>query len=104
MNVEAWCLWYKRRGAGRLRRTLMKAWDPIGVSGIPQARDEYDSYVGLVADRLRTAASTDDIAGLLGSIRTADMGLPSDQSADVEAARATQDWNAIEMERWATTR
>jgi hypothetical protein len=24
----------------------MKEWDPIGVGGIPKARDEYDRYVG----------------------------------------------------------
>lgn len=49
MDLEAWCLWYKRRGAGRLRRLLMRQWDPIAVAGEPHARDEYDSYLGMVA-------------------------------------------------------
>ena len=26
----------------------MREWDPIGVAGIPQAADEYDTYVGKV--------------------------------------------------------
>jgi hypothetical protein len=103
MTVQSWCLWYKRRGAGRLRRTLMRAWDPIGVDGIPEAHDEYDAYLGLVADRLRTGASTEEIARLLGSIRTSDMGLTSDKGADLGAAQATQAWYALEMELWAAS-
>jgi len=103
MNFQSWCLWYKRRGAGRLRRTLMKGWDPIGVDGIPEARDEYDAYLGLVADRLRSGASIDDIARLLGSIRTSDIGLMADRGADLEAARAAQAWYGLEMELWAAS-
>jgi len=29
----------------QIRRVLMEAWDPIGVSDIPEAADEYDSYI-----------------------------------------------------------
>jgi hypothetical protein len=29
-----------------IRRVLMERWDPIGVNGIPEAQDEYDSYIG----------------------------------------------------------
>jgi hypothetical protein len=49
MDYQEWSDWYKRRGAGRLRRLLMREWDPIGVNGIPSARDEYDDYLRLIA-------------------------------------------------------
>ena len=29
-----------------IRAILLKQWDPIGVADIPEAQDEYDSYVG----------------------------------------------------------
>ena len=29
-----------------IRGVLMAEWDPIGVSDIPEAADEYDSYIG----------------------------------------------------------
>ena len=34
---------------GRVGEVLHYLWDPIGVSGVPQARDEYDSYVPQVS-------------------------------------------------------
>lgn len=99
MDLETWCLWYKRRGAGRLRHLLMRQWDPIGVAGIPPARDEYDSYVGLVADRLRTGASVEVIAALLESIRCDQMGLPARHARDVQVADALRTWYAGEVSR-----
>ena len=35
-----------------IRKILFQDWDPIGVSHIPEAQDEYDSYVGGVYSRL----------------------------------------------------
>lgn len=29
----------------QIRRILMRDWDPIGIDGISQAEDEYDSYI-----------------------------------------------------------
>jgi hypothetical protein len=37
-------------------------WDPIGVAGVPQARDEYDGYVGPVFTLLRSGASDADVS------------------------------------------
>jgi hypothetical protein len=54
---------------GPVRRILLERWDPIGVKGIPEAVDEYDSYIpGVVAllqqtaDPLRVAAYLERIA------------------------------------------
>jgi hypothetical protein len=92
-------MWFKRRGAGRLRRTLMLHWDPIGVAGVASARDEYDSYLGLVADHLRRGSSVEEIAALLESIRADRMGLRKDRRADVRAASGLKVWYADEMAR-----
>jgi hypothetical protein len=82
----------------------MLRWDPIGVAGAPSARDEYDSYLGLVADRLRTHASVDDTASLLESIRTKQMGLRPYRSRDTQAARLVSEWYDAEMAGWARSR
>lgn len=37
-----------RENRARVREVLMREWDPIGVSGVPEAVDEYDRYVGTV--------------------------------------------------------
>jgi uncharacterized protein (DUF2236 family) len=98
-DLEDWCRWLKRRGAGRLRHVLMAEWDPIGVRGVPEARDEYDSYLGLVADRLRTGAPAKRIADLLAEIRTETMGMPPAAKADLRTARMLIAWYRYEMAR-----
>ena len=101
MDLEHWCLWFKRRGAGRLRHVLMRDWDPIGVAGAPSARDEYDSYIGPVAERLREGRAIDEVADFLGYARTVRMGLPRDPRADARAAGAALAWYLAEMDRVA---
>ena len=97
MDLQEWCYWYKRRGAGRLRHIMMRYWDPIGVAGAPGARDEYDSYIGLVADLLREGRSVDQVADLLQSIRTNLMEQPIDRGTDLRAAEALHRWYSREM-------
>jgi hypothetical protein len=77
----------------------MTQWDPIGVAGIANARDEYDSYLGLIAERLRRDSSVEEIADLLESVRTQRMGLQSDRNGDVRIAGALKVWYAGEMAR-----
>ena len=55
----------KRRGGAGVRRLLMEKWDPIGVAGVPEAADEYDTYVGQVGRRLREGATAEEIAAYL---------------------------------------
>jgi uncharacterized protein (DUF2236 family) len=78
----------------------MAEWDPIGVRGVPQARDEYDSYLGLVADRLRTGASAERIADLLAEIRTETIGMPPAAIADMRTARMLLAWYSGEMAQY----
>jgi len=57
----------------------MEEWDPIGVRGVREAADEYDTYVGQVGRRLREGATVDEIADYLTWVEQDHMGLgPSD--------------------------
>jgi hypothetical protein len=75
MKLEDWHRWWKKTGAGELRRILMEEWDPIGVRGVPEAADEYDGYLGPLAARLREGASAEVIAGYLSEVEEDRIGL-----------------------------
>jgi hypothetical protein len=49
---DEWRRWWRDTGERELRCILMTAWDPIGVGDVPEAWDEYDSYVLGVGGRL----------------------------------------------------
>ena len=59
----------------RMRPVLMEDWDPIGVSDVPEAADEYDGYIGGLYALLRDGASDERIAQHLSEIETKTMGL-----------------------------
>ena len=58
-----------------IRQALMDHWDPIGVSDIPEAQDEYDSYVGPVYRLLASGASDRMLTDYLYKTETETMGL-----------------------------
>ena len=69
-----------RENRAQVRNVLMREWDPIGVTGIPGAADEYDSYVGkvylMLMDRQTDAEDIEEkIAAYLFNIATNEMGL-----------------------------
>ena len=66
---------------------LMNEWDPIGVSHIPEAQDEYDSYVGDVYRLLITHAKRPELFFHLWQIETDHMGL----SGNRQRTQATAD-------------
>jgi hypothetical protein len=78
----------------------METWDPIGVSHAPEAADEYDSYLGPIAQRLREGASPDDVADYLGTARDG-MGLPAAKSQDGSIGRRICEWYATSTARFA---
>lgn len=67
---------YRSRENRRLVRELfMRDWDPVGVRDVPQAQDEYDTYVAKTYVMLvDEAATVDDLARYLASVEDA-MGL-----------------------------
>ena len=69
---------------------LWAAWDPIGR--VP--RDEYESYAPRIASLLRGGATPDEVAAVLGTIRTETIGLSADPDRDLIVAQKLQDWYA----------
>ena len=59
---------------GAIGDLLLKEWDPIGIADVPEAQDEYDSYVGRVYRVLASGASPQAVAEFLWAIEK-DMGL-----------------------------
>ena len=97
MELEEWHRWWKTSGAHRLRMLLMAYWDPIGVNGIAQASDEYDTYLGPLAERLREGADARAVCEYLADVQTQRMELPAtpDQLADV--GERVVGWYSVEM-------
>ena len=61
------------------------AWDPIGVRGIEEAKDEYDSYASPVLKLLESRSPDEEVAAYLTCVETERMGLEPhrDKNADV---------------------
>jgi len=53
---------------------LLHEWDPIGIRAVPEAQDEYESYVGPVYRLIASGASAEAVADYLVAIET-DMGV-----------------------------
>lgn len=53
---------------------LLHEWDPIGIRAVPEAQDEYDSYVGPVYRLIASGASAESVAAYLAAI-AADMSV-----------------------------
>ena len=50
-------------------------WDPIGVNDIPEARDEYYSYLPKILNLVQTKCDKFEIAKYLNMIEVENMGL-----------------------------
>jgi hypothetical protein len=54
---------------------LLQEWDPIGVAGVPEAQDEYDSYVGQIYTMLIRQEPRRKLFDYLWWVETEHMGL-----------------------------
>jgi hypothetical protein len=68
-------------------------WDPIGVAGVPQARDEYHGYVGPLVALLRSGASNAEISVHLERIVVDRMGLTGLKVRSDKAASVLTNWH-----------
>ena len=59
----------------RVDEVLSYLWDPIGVAGIPEARDEYHGYLPHVFSMLVNGSQTGAIASYLSEVEGDRMGL-----------------------------
>ena len=73
----------------RIRGVLMDAWDPIGVKDIPEAADEYDSYLGDVFELIERDAPITEISDYLRWVETHQMGLGGYPEAERDAVAAS---------------
>jgi hypothetical protein len=73
-----------RQNRAMVRELFMQEWDPIGVRGVPEAQDEYDTYANKAYVMLmHEGASVEQIADYLYFIVSEHMGFgPSDQAKD----------------------
>ncbi|MCL7420495.1 MAG: hypothetical protein M8364_06290 [Methylobacter sp.] len=62
-------------------------WDPIGVAGIAQARDEYHSYLPQVFQLVLKNESKEKIAAYLMGVEEKSMGLSPNRAAALEIAK-----------------
>ena len=69
----------------RTDEVLHYIWDPIGVSGVPEARDEYYSYLPKVFKMLASSTDGKDISDYLISIERDMMGLSINDKANERA-------------------
>ncbi|WP_133646389.1 hypothetical protein [Paraburkholderia flava] len=58
----------------RVDEVLHYLWDPIGIAGIPEARDEYHGYLPKVFALLKEGADAVTIAAYLETVAVARMG------------------------------
>ena len=76
----------------RCDEILHYLWDPIGVRGIPAARDEYESYVYPIFLRVRQGASASEIAEVLNGFAAEKMGLTPNKQAAQDTAETLLVW------------
>jgi hypothetical protein len=98
IELEDWHRWWKTSGARELRLLLMTHWDPIGVNGIPEASDEYDSYLGPLAEKLRKGADARGVSEYLSEIQTERMEIPATPDQLTDVGERVAGWYAVEME------
>jgi hypothetical protein len=85
---------YEKNLDQRVNEVLHYIWDPIGVRGEPNARDEYDSYVPQICSLLQRDAAAEEIATHLDQIATENMGLNSNKKHALFTAQTLLDWRA----------
>lgn len=76
----------------------MKYWDPIGVKGIPEASDEYDPYLGPLAEKLREGANARGVCEYLSEIQTKRMEIPATPDQLTDVGERVAGWYDVEME------
>jgi hypothetical protein len=69
-----------KRYNNAIRDILLKEWDPIGVKDVPEAQDEYDSYIPGVCKLLFNRESSKNIFQYLWKIETDNMGLTGNRN------------------------
>lgn len=67
-----------------IHKILLKEWDPIGVSNVIEAQDEYDSYIPTIYKLLITKSPKHELSDYLFWLETEHMGLTGDKRTTEE--------------------
>lgn len=70
----------------KIKSVLMQDWDPIGVQAIPEAEDEYDSYVPTLYSMLISRKPVSEVFEYLVWLETEHMGLTVDRQRTLSIA------------------
>jgi hypothetical protein len=71
-----------------IREILLREWDPIGISYIPQAQDEYDSYIPHIYSQIIHNESEQALYDNLRDIEVVRMGLYGDPEQTHKALKS----------------
>jgi len=85
----------------RIDEVMHYVWDPIEVSGVPQARDEYVAYLPQVFAMLLESKDRGAISTHLTKVEEEQMGImPNKQKAE-EVADVLLDWYSVLQQKYA---
>jgi len=62
-----------------IRQVLLNEWDPIGISDVPEAGDEYDSYASHIRSLLARGATKTELVAYLLESEAESMGLTANR-------------------------
>ena len=63
----------------RIKEILLLEWDPIGITSMQGAQDEYDSYIPMISAMLIARKLVHEVFEYLLWVETQHMGLASDR-------------------------
>jgi len=84
----------------RTDEVMHYVWDPIGVVGVPQTRDEYDPYLPQVFSMLLEQKKEGEIAAYLTGVEDERMGLTPNPERAAQVATILTDWCETLRERY----
>ena len=84
-----------RRLHPAISEILHYIWDPIGIAGIPEARDEYEGYVAAILSLLRSDAGESAIVDYLVEVETDSMGLERPREHSIKTAELLLRWRTL---------
>ena len=88
----------RTEGDAKLRMVkliLLWVWDPIGVRGIEEAVDEYDSYALPVFELLERGSSSQEVAAYLTHVESERMELKPHRDKADEVATLLRELHAL---------
>jgi len=79
-----------------IKAVLHWAWDPIGVRGVEEAHDEYDSYATPVLELLERGSSDEEVGAYLTYVEVERMGLTPHKDKNEDVAALLRELHALQ--------